>query len=184
MSEDDLEVQDNLGETALMATTANGKYKVAQCMLRKNKKLVSMGTTGLYGSQILPVVKAISNGYINMARYLYSLTPLEDLIPEKGDRSGSTLCTQAIYSRALDIALDLIRRCPRLVLAPDRQDLSPFHALASMKYAFPSGHRLVFWKRWIFSCIHIQSANGTSTNEVHLIIQKDEGPQSDAVKTY
>ncbi|KAF5465266.1 hypothetical protein F2P56_015288 [Juglans regia] len=182
LSEDDLEVQDNFGDTALLETTYSGQFKMAKCMLRKNKKLVSMGRTKGNGSQMLPVVLALSNGYIKMARYLYSLTPLEDLIPEKG-RSGSTLCTQAIYTRALDIALDLIRRCPRLVLAPDKENFSPVYALASMKYAFPSGHRLVFWKRWISSCIHIQLANGTTTNEVHLIIQKDVGCQSDAVKT-
>ncbi|KAF5465284.1 hypothetical protein F2P56_015304 [Juglans regia] len=182
MSEDDLEVQDNFGDTALLETTYSGHYKMAECMLRKNKRLVSMARANTDGFHMLPVVMALSNGYIKMARYLYSLTPLEDLIPEKG-RSGSTLCTQAIYTRALDIALDLIRRCPRLVLAPDKESYSPLYALAAMGYAFPSGHRLVFWKRWIYSCIHIQSANGTTTNEVHLIIQKDEGRQSDAVKT-
>ncbi|KAG7995165.1 hypothetical protein I3843_01G094800 [Carya illinoinensis] len=182
MSEHDLEVQDNFGDTALMETTYSGQYKMAKCMLRKNKKLVSMGKAIQNGGQLLPVVMAIANGYIKMARYLYSLTPLEDLFPEKG-WNGSTLCTQAIYTRALDIALDLIRRCPRLVLAPDRENFSPLYALASMKYAFPSGHRLVFWKRWISSCIHIQSANGTSTNDVQLRIQEDEEPQSNAVKT-
>ncbi|KAF5476023.1 hypothetical protein F2P56_007770 [Juglans regia] len=151
MSEDDLEVQDNFGDTALLETTYSGQYKMAECMLRKNKSLVSMGRANTDGFHMLPVVMALSNGYIKMARYLYSLTPLEDLIPEKG-RSGSTLCTQAIYTRALDIALDLIRRCPRLVLAPDKESYSPLYALAAMGYAFPSGHRLVFWKRWIYSC--------------------------------
>ncbi|XP_041000016.1 ankyrin repeat-containing protein NPR4-like [Juglans microcarpa x Juglans regia] len=183
MSEDDLEVQDNFGDTALLETTYSGQHKMAECMLRKNKKLVTMGRgRGDESRMLLPVVLALANGHIKMARYLYSLTPLEDLFPEKG-RSGSTLCTQAIYTRALDIALDLIRRCPRLVLAPDKDNISPFYALASKKYAFPSGHSLVFWKRWISSCIHIQSANGTTTDEFHLIIQKDEGRQSDAVKT-
>ncbi|XP_040999895.1 ankyrin repeat-containing protein ITN1-like [Juglans microcarpa x Juglans regia] len=155
---------------------------MVKCILRKNKRLVSMGKASNNGFQMLPVVWALKNGYIKIARYLYSLTPLEDLTPEKG-RSGSTLCSEAIYTRALDIALDLIRRCPRLALAPDNYSYSPLYALASANYAFPSGHRLVFWKRWISSCIHIQSANGTATNEVHLIIQKDEGRQSDVVKT-
>ncbi|XP_040992718.1 ankyrin repeat-containing protein ITN1-like [Juglans microcarpa x Juglans regia] len=182
MSKDDLEVQDNFGNTALLKATSTGQYKMVECILRKNKKLVSMGRASPNGFQMLPVVWALSNGYIKTARYLYSLTPLEDLTPEKG-RSGSTLCSEAIYTRALDIALDLIRRCPRLALAPDNYSFSPLYALASAKYAFPSGHRLVFWKRWISSCIHIQLANGTTTNEVHLIIQKDEGRQSDAVKT-
>ncbi|KAF5465287.1 hypothetical protein F2P56_015307 [Juglans regia] len=152
MSEDDLELQDNFGNTALLNATSTGQYKMVECMLRKNKKLVSMGRASPNGFHMLPVVWALSNGYIKIARYLYSLTPLEDLIPEKG-RSGSTLCSEAIYTRALDIALDLIRRCPRLVLAPDDYSFSPLYALASAKYAFPSGHRLVFWKLWISSYV-------------------------------
>lgn len=94
MPGDALEVLDNFGQTALMVTTYTGQYKMAECMLTKNKKLVSIGFP------ILPVVSAIAYGYVKMARYLYYLTPLEDLTPEKGN-NGSTLCTQAIYSRAL-----------------------------------------------------------------------------------
>jgi len=129
---------------------------------------------------------AIYYGHIKLARHLYSLTPVEDLRPEKGI-DGATLSCQAIYTGTLgknssstypsrndffyvcvplhvdhcfwwdfwynttDIALDLIERCPRLALAMDKDDRSPLYALASVPFAFPSGNRLVFWKRWIYS---------------------------------
>ena len=51
-------------------------------------------------SSKLPVIKALSRGNIKFCRYLYSLTPVEDLKPENG-RSGATLCTWAIYTRTL-----------------------------------------------------------------------------------
>ncbi|KAG6667490.1 uncharacterized protein LOC122314630 isoform X2 [Carya illinoinensis] len=179
-SEDELEVQDNNGNTALMETTYRGQYKMAERMLRKNKKLIRIRSNG---DRYLPVVKAMRYGHIKLARYLYSLTPLEDLVPENGT-SGTTLCKAAIFSKTFDIALDLIRHCPRLALATDgATPTSPLHALASMPSAFPSGNRLVFWKRWISSCIHIQSSE-TNTNEVHLIVHKeDQESQSDVEKT-
>lgn len=42
---------------------------------------------------------------------------------------------------------------------------------------------VIHWHLYDLKGIHIQLANGTATNEVHLIIQKDEGRQSEAVKT-
>ena len=51
----------------------------------------------------------------------------------------------------IDIALDLVNRCPRLVVAKDTNGESPFYALACMPDYFLSGNRLVFWKRWIYS---------------------------------
>ena len=51
----------------------------------------------------------------------------------------------------IDIALDLVKRCPRLLVTNDGHGDSPINALASMPNSFPSGNRLVFWKRWIYS---------------------------------
>ncbi|XP_062175427.1 uncharacterized protein LOC133880493 isoform X4 [Alnus glutinosa] len=175
MSEEDLAIQDSFGGTALAYTINSGNYRMAACMLKKNKKLVSIRTQ----NGEIPVIHAIDYGHIELARYLYSLTPLEDLMPENGS-NGATLCGQAIYTRTLDIALDLIQRCPRLSLSLDREGYSPLYALASMAYAFPSGNPLVFWKRWIYSCIHIQPAR--ATKEIRLNFQNVEKSQSDQIK--
>jgi ankyrin repeat protein len=96
MSEENLEIRDNGGLTALAETAYVGNHRMAECMVRKNKHLVSIEDKNGF----LPVVIAMEFGYKDLARYLYSLTPLEDLMPEKGI-SGATLCTQAIYTRTL-----------------------------------------------------------------------------------
>ncbi|XP_059438852.1 uncharacterized protein LOC132171529 [Corylus avellana] len=97
MSEQDMEILDSFGTTALFNTTNAGNYRMAACMARKNRNLLSI--IDKQDKQI-PVVKAIFNGHIELARYLYSLTTLDDLTPEKGVH-GATLCTQAIYTRNL-----------------------------------------------------------------------------------
>lgn len=97
MSEQDMEILDSFGTTALFNTTNAGNYRMAACMARKNRNLLSIIDKE---DKQIPVVKAIFNGHIELARYLYSLTTLDDLTPEKGVH-GATLCTQAIYTRNL-----------------------------------------------------------------------------------
>jgi ankyrin repeat protein len=92
MSEEELEVKNKFGNTALDDIVFKGNYQMAVCMLRKNVNLVSIKNS----VNQLPVVMAILYGHIKLARYLYSLTPEEDLKPEKG-KDGATLCCLAIY---------------------------------------------------------------------------------------
>lgn len=96
MSAEDLEIRDNDGYTALTEAAVRGKYWMADCMLRKNKNLINIRT---YRGNV-PVVMAIGYGQIEMARYLYSLTPLDGLMPYSGP-NGAALCVQAIYTGTL-----------------------------------------------------------------------------------
>jgi ankyrin repeat protein len=96
MSEQELEVTDKYGKTALFNTIDEGNYYMAECMLTKNENLARIKSTA---SQ-LPVVSALLREHNKLARYLYSLTPKEDLKPEKGT-DGATLCCHAIYTRSL-----------------------------------------------------------------------------------
>ncbi|XP_059429123.1 uncharacterized protein LOC132162930 [Corylus avellana] len=102
-----------------------------------------------------------NNGYIaldyvlrskNLARYFYSRTLEGDLTPEKR-KNGAALCCRAIFTGNLDIALELIERCPSLALVRDVFfDGSPLDQLVCSSFAFPSENRMVFWKRWIYKC--------------------------------
>ncbi|KAK4593416.1 hypothetical protein RGQ29_017504 [Quercus rubra] len=165
MSEENLEIKDIYGYTALARAAYNGNYRMAECMLEKNENLISIGAD----EGVIPVVLALFNGHLKLARYLYSLTPPEILLPENGTMGATVVC-EAIDNKALDIALDLVNRCPRLVVAKDRYGDSPFYALVCTPDYFVSGNRLVFWKRWIYSGFHIQS--GGPMNDIHLNIQK------------
>ncbi|XP_062174686.1 uncharacterized protein LOC133879892 isoform X3 [Alnus glutinosa] len=176
MSEEDLVVKDTHGDTALVPAICAGNYRMTACMVGKNKNLVSIKSSDLD----IPANQAIFIGHTELARYLYSLTPLEDLMQEKAG-NGATLCTWAIYNRSLDIALDLIRKCPHLALAPSKAGQSPLYALADMPNAFPSRVELVFWKRWIYKyCIYIQPAR--ATQEIRLNIQDVEKSRSNQIK--
>ena len=96
MSEEDLEIKDIDGNTALAQAAYYGNYRIAKCMLGKNEKLISIPTYTLE----IPVCLALFNGHLKLARYLYLLTPLEILNPENGI-FGSIVVCEAIYSQAL-----------------------------------------------------------------------------------
>ena len=96
MSEEDLEIKDNVGFTALAEATYNGNYRMAECMLEKNENLISIPND--HGS--IPVVLALLNGHLKLARYLYLLTPPEILLPENGTMGATVVC-EAIYNKAL-----------------------------------------------------------------------------------
>lgn len=96
MSEENLETLDYDGFSALTEAAVGGKLAMAQCMLSKNKKLISIASS----TGILPVNTAISYGHIKTARYLYSLTPREDLMRE-GSYDGANLFIDAISTGTL-----------------------------------------------------------------------------------
>ncbi|KAG2669431.1 hypothetical protein I3760_14G034300 [Carya illinoinensis] len=176
MSAGNLAIYDSDGYTALITAAVLGNLPMVQCMLQKCPGLISIRDS--IGNS-LPVVMAIDFGQIEMARHLYELTPKEDLIPEDNDQriqdhNGATLLTCAIYAGTLDIALGLIKRCPRLALAIDKYRESPILALASMRHYFPSGNQLGFQKQRIYSRLSAPPTN----DEARLNVSNGEQCQS------
>ena len=49
------------------------------------------------------------------------------------------------------MALDLLRRCPRLAVTQHIRHQTFLQALASIPSAFPSGCQLSLWERWIYN---------------------------------
>ena len=96
MSEENLEIKDIDGCTALALAAYVGNYRMAECMLGKNENLISIGDN----KGNIPVVLAIINGHLKLARDLYLLTPLEILKPENGTLGTAVVCV-AIYNNAL-----------------------------------------------------------------------------------
>ncbi|KAM5554330.1 hypothetical protein ABKV19_022614 [Rosa sericea] len=138
-------------------------------MVWKNKKILSIGDA----SNRIPLVLAYRNGYLDVTRYLYSVTPREDLMPETGP-NGSTIISQYI-------AWGLIQRFPRLTISRDHYGVTPLYALSGVPSAFPSGMQLNFWQRWIYECIKIQFAPLTG-NDIYINVvnmENDEGIQRD-----
>ena len=96
MSEENLEIKNKDGVTALTYATCNGNYRIAECMLGKNENLIRIATK----EGDIPVVLALFNGHLKLARYLYLLTPPEILLPENGTMGATVVC-EAIYNKAL-----------------------------------------------------------------------------------
>ena len=84
------------GFTALALAAYKGNYPIAECMLEKNENLIRIATN----DGDIPVVLALFNGHLKLARYLYLLTPPEILMPENGS-TGATVVCAAIYNNAL-----------------------------------------------------------------------------------
>ena len=96
MSEENLEIKESDGFTALAQAAYIGNYRMAECMLGKNENLITIGDDD--GN--IPVVMALYNGHLKLARYLYLLTPPDILMPENGTLWASAVC-EAIYNKAL-----------------------------------------------------------------------------------
>ncbi|KAF5470255.1 hypothetical protein F2P56_010779 [Juglans regia] len=95
MSEHDLAMQDNFGYTALHIS---GNQRVAEYLIKKNKRLVSIRNNG----KLLPVAVTMFDGHKKLTRYLYSQTPLEDLEAYR-DLNGASLLNSCFYQGDLGI---------------------------------------------------------------------------------
>ncbi|KAG6677568.1 hypothetical protein I3842_14G034100 [Carya illinoinensis] len=157
----------NKGQTALHIAVTTGHAHIVKELAERRMSREDLGIED--GDGYTALTTALVYERSELALYLYSLTLLnhDNLLVEKG-RKGAMLLNHAIYSRNLDLALHLIWHYPSLTHALDDRGESPLLALASMRNAFPSGNRLVFWKRWIYNCICIDPSALATTIETRL----------------
>ncbi|XLU71667.1 hypothetical protein S245_030720 [Arachis hypogaea] len=163
ISENDLELLNNFGMSVLLFAIYSWdesiNIKIAKCMVDKNQRLPTIAAAGDW----LPVTWALQLGQIKTCRYLYSVTPFEALLPENGDH-GVDLLALCYYSKMFDLALDLVRRCPRLVMRSRRLSGDNFLViLAKTPFSYP---KLPFWKRWLYSRIQVHLQPPSSLNQV------------------
>ena len=90
--EESLEIEDYEGLTVLGCSVVAGNIEMAQCIIKKNEKLLRIGN-GRH--QFIPAVLAVTYNSMAMVRYLYHITPPEDLRPD-----GATFVTRCIYTGA------------------------------------------------------------------------------------
>ncbi|XP_068304028.1 uncharacterized protein [Pyrus communis] len=167
MTEEDLEIEDANGVTAIALATLIGP-EVARCIIEKNKRLLCIPCNL---QNMIPLIMACHGGHWGLARYLYSVTPLETLTSTQDNcRTGADLISHCFSSKELDIALDLIQRCPNLAFATNSTGKTLLQELACMPSLFLSGTRLRFWQQWIYNSIHIRHASGI--RDVRIDVQK------------
>ncbi|KAJ6323127.1 hypothetical protein OIU77_012877 [Salix suchowensis] len=149
MSEKELEIQDDDGDTALSCAATVGITEMAKCLVSKNHNLVTFVNEG----KRTALDEACLSSNKDMALYLYSVTPFEFLLQDKGNH-GSDFLQCAIGAQMLDIAYDFLYRYPHMTTAMDETDKwNALIALSEMPEIFQSGKRLALWQKWIYSCI-------------------------------
>ncbi|KAL5568768.1 hypothetical protein UlMin_025343 [Ulmus minor] len=168
MSEEEIEIQNSVGNTALSLASFSGTTRIAECMTRKSKRILGIANQ----LEDIPVTIAVYCRHTSMAYYLYSVTPLDVLLPDNGCY-GASLLTFAIQLKYFDIALDLLRHCPGLTTARDRFNKSPLVALACQPFLFLSGCHLSFLQQWIYHyAIRIQPTQTIS--DIYINVQNQE----------
>ncbi|XP_020415689.1 uncharacterized protein LOC18783198 [Prunus persica] len=158
MTEEDLEIEDDNGCTAFFYALQKGMAAIVAKMVKKNKSLVTMRFTNVTGNRT-PVLVAYTLGHWEIARFLYSLTPIHVLTQDNSGRDGAQLISNCfVHRNKFDIGWDLLRHCPKLVLTESYFGHSPLNSLAGIRSAFSSGISLRFWERWIYNNIQPQPA--------------------------
>ncbi|KAL5752084.1 hypothetical protein ACOSP7_022263 [Xanthoceras sorbifolium] len=157
--------------TALNFAATGGVVKIAEYLVKKNPDLLKIRNKYDY----IPVVVASLYGHRDMVRYLYSVTPPEELSPERG-KNGAMLLTACIIDDLYDIALDLLHRHRELAYAYDSDGDTAIDVLAQKPSAFPSGTQLALWQQWIYSCLYIPSIHASSNNVEDIERPPHEGP--------
>jgi hypothetical protein len=97
MSEEELEIQDFQGLTALFTAATVGITKMAECLVSKNEKLVTLVNKD---ANQIPLVEACKRNHKDMTLYLYSVTPFKFLCEGNG-HYGSYFLQCAIATQML-----------------------------------------------------------------------------------
>ncbi|XP_021800090.1 uncharacterized protein LOC110744426, partial [Prunus avium] len=172
MSEEDLKLKENDGWTALALAAQRGYIEMVKCMVRKSMKILSIPNEK---DNMTPILHASLNEHWDVVDSLYSVTPLQDLMPKKGPY-GATLLYNFIIGMKFGIARELIQCCPQLVFTKGLFETFPMEGF--LPSAFPSGTRLKFWQRWIYNCIHIERA----ISDIHVSVQNEGNEERNRMK--
>ncbi|KAL5539061.1 hypothetical protein UlMin_044553 [Ulmus minor] len=174
MPKGDLEIKGTDECTALTEAVLTGMRSIAKCMVEKNEKIVSIAGP----NKLLPVVDALSYGYKDMADYLYSKTPKQDLSPERDFNNAAALLFWSIDAKDYDIALDMLYRFPRLAITVHEEHGSLFCTMAQNPALFQSTSTcgFNFWQWGIYKGID-RRAMCTATNDIHINVQDQEDSQ-------
>nr|KYP40673.1 hypothetical protein KK1_037995 [Cajanus cajan] len=139
--------RDTRGYTALaLAAELSDTISVAKCMVDRNKDLLTIKTN----EGLIPVVLAAVKGNKNMAKYLFSETPVK-VFNEDSGYTTALLLTRCITSQIFDVAWKLLKNNPRIPLTMKFDGVSPLFALAQQPSAFPSVNPPNFWLQWLYN---------------------------------
>ncbi|CAL1407066.1 unnamed protein product [Linum trigynum] len=159
MREEDLEIKDGDGCTALHIAVAGGHRRMVREMVYRNKKLAAI-FSGIIRSQreaaVLPVEEASRKGDSELVKLLYIVTPLRMLFDENDGKHGASVLKFCIHRGIWGIALDMLRHRPSMATTMDANNFNAAIQLSLMSTSFPSGSPVVFYLRTLYSYIRVR----------------------------
>ncbi|XP_026458157.1 uncharacterized protein LOC113358721 isoform X2 [Papaver somniferum] len=146
-----LEIKNKNGSAAIALTAQEGSIEIAKLMVEKNINVLRLKD----GKDNIPLVLAATNGNEGMLRYLYSVTPKDELDPKSG-KNGATFLTAAVSADIYDVSLEVLQRYPQLAIAPDSDGNNVINVLSAKPCSFPSGNRHGFLQQFIYTSIPVE----------------------------
>ncbi|XP_059634704.1 uncharacterized protein LOC132277027 isoform X2 [Cornus florida] len=147
-------LRNEMGDTALHYAATLGNVEAAKLLVAHNPDL-----TNTWNGSLLPLHVAAGYAHREMVSYLLTVTR-DDMEPNLfADESGAKLLNLVIVAEFYDVALHLVRLYPRLATLRSSAGNTALSMLAGKPSAFPSGSRLNFWQRVIYSCVPVKFEN-------------------------
>ncbi|KAI3919178.1 hypothetical protein MKX01_018817, partial [Papaver californicum] len=141
-----LESKNSSGDTAISLSISDGITEIAKLMVEKNDCVLRI--TNQIG--LIPLVMSILYEKEDMFAYLRSVTPWEELDPDKS-KNGASFLLGAINAEMFDVALEVLELYPRLAISKDMYGYTAISVLAHKSHMFLSGSRFGFWQRCMYS---------------------------------
>ncbi|KAM3694300.1 hypothetical protein ACJW31_07G047600 [Castanea mollissima] len=138
LSDDDLELRNQEGETALCFAAKSGIVAIAKEMVIKNNRLPLVRSK----EERTPLHKAALLGLRDMVSYLFTVTSFEGLSPSEHMEILVATITNDMY----DIALKILKKGGTLATANNEKNIEALHELARKPIAIGSKSQLSFWK--------------------------------------
>ncbi|KAF2300963.1 hypothetical protein GH714_018634 [Hevea brasiliensis] len=149
MPADFLVAANNDGETPLHYAAIAGNVQAIRILVTKNRAVLDIKNR--YGS--LPLHYAAQFCQKEAVSYLLSVTDLSEFSGIHGVRLVNLLIIADFY----DIALDVLRRYPKLAIERDYEGTTALATLANKPHAFPSGSNLGFCDRLLYRFASVHS---------------------------
>ncbi|KAK4564377.1 hypothetical protein RGQ29_006447 [Quercus rubra] len=160
LSDGDLELRNQEGETALCFAAKSGIVAIAKEMVKKNNRLPLVRSE----EDRTPLHKAALLGLRDMVSYLFTVTSFEGLSPDEHMEILVATITNDMY----DIALEILKK--DLATVDYKKYIAALHELARKPIANGSKSQLSFWKRCVNWFKGVRSNKASMQALVHKLI--------------
>ncbi|CAL0331953.1 unnamed protein product [Lupinus luteus] len=161
-----LKLKNERGDTPLHLAASRGFRKICQLIIGENKERKNL-INERNNSGETPLFLAALSWQKTTFAYLFQvfqkdIVNLRVLIRDSG---GDTILHSAIRREFFDLAVIIIKYCPKLHDVQNVDGITPLKLLANRSSAFRSGSNLSWWRQIIYYCTDVQEIEPKATLE-------------------